>query len=53
MENVHTDNILKELTKLKFNLEFKFAMGIKNGKYRELLIKELNAEYTNKLWRIL
>lgn len=49
----YTENILKELTKLKFDLEFKFAMGIKNGKDREFLIKELNTEYTNKLWRIL
>ena len=53
MENNYTDNILKELTKLKFDLEFKFSIGIKNGKDRELLIKELSAEYTNKLWRIL
>ena len=53
MENNYTDNILKELTKLKYDLEFKFTIGIKNGKDRELLIKELNAEYTNKLWRIL
>jgi hypothetical protein len=51
--NSYTDNILKELTKLKFNLELEYGSRRSKGEDLESLQKELNEKYTKNLWRIL